>query len=132
MKKPEEVKVAIGVHLTKLRLERGLTRPELSKRTGGQLSQSRINNYKRGDREVGAWEAEVLADALGVTAAEILCLRAANSGVVASSGLALTDKRERELIQSYRALPDEKQAEYSDRLRELAVAYNSRSRRLKA
>lgn len=52
----------------------GLSRQELSDRTGGVLGPSRIGNYEQGLRELGIMEAELLARVLGTKAAYLMGL----------------------------------------------------------
>ena len=65
----------IGTRLRAARHAQELSLSELSERTGGELSKSRISNYEQGLRRMGIEEARSLANALGsVSATYLLCL----------------------------------------------------------
>jgi transcriptional regulator with XRE-family HTH domain len=65
----------IGLRLRAARHDQGLSLMQLSERTGGSLSKSRISNYEQGIRRMGLEEAKALSAALGsVTPAYLLCL----------------------------------------------------------
>jgi len=65
----------IGSRLRTARHGLGLSLTQLSERTGGSLSKSRISNYEQGIRRMGLEQAQTLSGALGsVTAAYLLCL----------------------------------------------------------
>ena len=65
----------IGDRLRAIRNDRGLSLSQLSERTGGAFSKSRISNYEQGIRRLSIEGAQILADALGgVNAAHLLCL----------------------------------------------------------
>ncbi len=65
----------IGLRLRAARHAQGLSLMQLSERTSGSLSKSRISNYEQGIRRMGLEEAQALAAALGtVTPAYLLCL----------------------------------------------------------
>jgi transcriptional regulator with XRE-family HTH domain len=65
----------IGDRLRAIRNDRGLSLSQLSERTGGAFSKSRISNYEQGIRRLSIEGAQILADALGeVSAAHLLCL----------------------------------------------------------
>lgn len=53
---------------------RGVTLDELSRRTNGVLSASRISNYEQGLRLPKPQDALILGQALGVTAGHLMCL----------------------------------------------------------
>jgi transcriptional regulator with XRE-family HTH domain len=63
-----------GERLRAARTAKGWSLPELSQRTGGRLSKSRISNYEQGLRQMAPDVAAVLAEALeSVTAPWLLC-----------------------------------------------------------
>jgi len=63
-----------GERLRAARAGRGWSLTELSQRTGGRLSKSRISNYEQGLRQMAPDVAAMLAEALGsVTAPWLLC-----------------------------------------------------------
>jgi transcriptional regulator with XRE-family HTH domain len=65
----------IGLRLRKARQAQNLSLSQLSVRTDGVLSKSRISNYEQGLRRPGIEEARALATALGtVSATFLLCL----------------------------------------------------------
>jgi len=65
----------IGQRLRAARHAQGLSLMQLSERTAGNLSKSRISNYEQGIRRMGLEEAQALSAALGtVSAAYLLCL----------------------------------------------------------
>jgi transcriptional regulator with XRE-family HTH domain len=61
----EDLTTAIGQRLRAQRLVLGLSLNELSERTGGALSKSRISNYEQGIRRMGVEQARLLSQALG-------------------------------------------------------------------
>ena len=61
-----------GDRLRKARNARGWTQSELSRRTRGRLSRSRIANYEQGLNELGIYETEILAAALQVFPAYLM------------------------------------------------------------
>lgn len=65
----------IGDRLRAARHAEGLSLTQLSERTDGAYSKSRISNYEQGIRRLGIEGAQTLAKALGsVTAAYLLCV----------------------------------------------------------
>lgn len=81
--------VKIAERLKDLREGRKLTLAQLAEETGGRLSKQRIGNYEQGTRMPGPKEAVVLAEALGVSAARVLCLdEQSNNNVVGSAPIA--------------------------------------------
>jgi transcriptional regulator with XRE-family HTH domain len=61
--------------LRSARSAKGLTLSQLSERTGGLLSKSRISNYEQGIRRISVEAARDLSEAFGdVTAAYLLCI----------------------------------------------------------
>ncbi|MTW22611.1 helix-turn-helix domain-containing protein [Allochromatium palmeri] len=65
----------IGERLRAERKAQDLSMSELSERTGGQLSKSRISNYEQGIRRMGLEESRILSEALGtVSPMYLLCL----------------------------------------------------------
>jgi transcriptional regulator with XRE-family HTH domain len=83
----------IGTRLRAARHAQELSLSELSERTGGELSKSRISNYEQGLRRMGIEEARALAAALGsVSATYLLCLE---------DDAQLSDE-ERQLVERYR------------------------------
>jgi len=65
----------IGQRLRAARHAQELSLMQLSERTAGSLSKSRISNYEQGIRRMGLEEARALSKALGtVSAAYLLCL----------------------------------------------------------
>ena len=65
----------IGDRLRAARHAQGLSLTQLSERTDGSYSKSRISNYEQGIRRLGIEGAQTLAQALGsVSAAYLLCV----------------------------------------------------------
>lgn len=65
----------IGDRLRSARQAHGLSLSQLSARTGGTLTKSRISNYEQGIRRISIEAAQAIASALGsVTAAHLMCL----------------------------------------------------------
>jgi transcriptional regulator with XRE-family HTH domain len=65
----------IALRLRYVRESQGLSLAELSERTGGELSKSRISNYEQGIRRISIEAARTLAEAFGtVSATYLLCL----------------------------------------------------------
>ncbi|AGA90220.1 Helix-turn-helix protein [Thioflavicoccus mobilis 8321] len=85
----------IGLRLRTARHDQGLSLMQLSERTSGALSKSRISNYEQGIRRMGLEEAKTLAAALGsVTPGYLLCLD--DNG--------LLSEQERTLLRHFRAV----------------------------
>ena len=92
----------IGSRLRAERLRRGWSLNNLSSRTSGRLSKSRISNYEQGIRRMGLEAAELLAVALGtVTPGWLLLL---------DEEPPLSDE-EFALVQAFRALSPERRQE---------------------
>ena len=65
----------IGDRLRAERKAQGLSLADLSERTNGQLSKSRISNYEQGIRRMGLEESRILSEALGTASPMyLLCL----------------------------------------------------------
>ena len=95
MSKQAENATTPGERLRAARSATGWSLTELSQRTGGRLSKSRISNYELGLRRLPIEGAESLAEALGtVSAAHLLCL----------DDDCAADPAEAELLHTYRAL----------------------------
>lgn len=93
----------IGVRIRTARNSQRMSRAELSVRTDGALSKSRISNDEQGIRRLGLEEAQILAKALGtVSATYLLCLD--DEGFLSFEELALvrcfrrTDRRRKDAI----------------------------------
>jgi transcriptional regulator with XRE-family HTH domain len=89
-----------------------LTLREVSERTKGAVSPSRLSNYEQGLRLLKPREALRLAEALGVTAAYLLCVE----------GGEMTQE-EVNLLRNWRALPENERNQYARRIEVLALAY---------
>jgi len=71
LRKPNDIEtMAIGKRLAQLRKARGVTQMELAKKLG--LSQNAISAYERGVARISAPMLLKLADALGISAEEII------------------------------------------------------------
>ena len=92
---------AIGARLPGQRQAIGISLSELSERTGGALSKSRISNYEQGIRRMGVEEAEVLAAALGTVHPAFL-LGLDSEGPITTHEYAV--------LEAYRALEPQAQA----------------------
>lgn len=101
----------IGRRVAQERNKHGWSLEELSRRTGGVLSKSRISNYEQGIRMPGPQEANVLAAALGCDAAWLMCLQQSFS------------RQELDLLRNFRALPERDRNDYQRRIEVLALAY---------
>lgn len=78
----------IGLRIAKLRRERGLTQVELSSKLG--ITQSHLSEYERGGLSLHGSQLIVkLTQALGITADELLGLRAPKGGRRATADLRL-------------------------------------------
>ena len=92
---------AIGHRLRAHRQAVGLSLSEVSERTGGALSKSRISNYEQGIRRMGVEEATMLAEAIGtITPGYLLGLE----------GTGPISPEEYALLCAFRALAPEAQA----------------------
>lgn len=106
----------IGRRIKALREQANLSLSELSKRTNDVLSKSRISNWEQQRRMPGPEEAEILAGALGTSAAHVMCL---------DDGAPILNREEAELVTAYRALPSNERAAYFHRIVTLALAYST-------
>lgn len=104
-------KKEIGSRIKTAREKRGWSLAELEKQTGGRLSKSRIGNYEQGTRMPGPEEANLLASALGVDAAFLMCLQQQFT------------PQSLELLRNWMALPEKERLEYFRRIEVLALAY---------
>ena len=109
-----DYKKEAGRRLKTARIDKKLTLQELSKRTGGVLSTSRLGNYEQGTRMLGVEEALALRFPLGVSAAHLLCVDVEEGDMT---------QQEVELLKNYRALPEKDRNDYSRRIEVLALAY---------
>ena len=106
-----DYKAEIGKRIRAAREKLEISLEELSRRTGGKLSKSRIGNYEQGLRMPGPLEANTLAAALGVDAAYLMCLQT----VFTAKAI--------ELMRNWEALPEKDRMEYYRRIEVLALAY---------
>lgn len=67
---PSDPRVAFGLRLRELRSARGLSQEELAE--SARLDRTYVSSCERGQRNVGLLNIHRLADALGVSAAELL------------------------------------------------------------
>lgn len=104
-------KEEIGKRIRAAREGLKLSLEELSRKTGGKLSKSRIGNYEQGLRMPGPAEANTLAEVLGVDAAYLLCLQRV-----------FTDQAI-DLMRNWQALPEKDRLDYFRRIEVLALAY---------
>jgi len=75
MMKDQHINQTIAQRLRAARVAQGLSLAQLSERTAGALSKSRIGNYEQGIRRMGIEQAITLAKALGtVSAAHLLAI----------------------------------------------------------
>lgn len=109
-----DYKKEAGRRLKKARIDKKLTLGELSKRTGGVLSTSRLGNYEQGTRMIGIEEALALRVPLGVKAAHLLCVDTDEGDMTA---------QEENLLKNFRTLPERDRNEYDRRIEVLAFAY---------
>lgn len=103
-----------GRRLKGAREAKGWTLLELSKRTGGLLSSSRLGNYEQGTRMLGIREALALHGVLGVQPAYLLCVDVGDEEMT---------PQENELLRDFRALPERDRNDYARRIGVLALAY---------
>jgi len=115
--KNSEYKAEIGRRIAKARAALGeregreISLAELSRRTSGLLSKTRIGNYEQGDRMPGPAEANILAAALDVDAAYLMCLKQE------------WNKHQIDFVTNWMALPENMREEYFDRIQTLSLAY---------
>ena len=104
-------KEEIGRRIRDAREKKGMSLEQLSKATGGVLSKSRIGNYEQALRMPGPFEADILAQALGVDPAYLLCLQQ----VFTIQAI--------QLMRNFMALPEKDRNDYFRRIEVLALAY---------
>lgn len=107
-----DVRKEQGRRLKNARSDLRLTLREVSEKTRGQISPSRLSNYEQGLRLLKQREAIALAPVLGVNAAWLLCVE----------GTEMTAE-ELELLRNWRALPENERRQYARRIEVLALAY---------
>ena len=105
-------KKEIGKRLAEAREDKGWSLAKLSEETSRVLSASRISNYEQGERLPGPREILILSKALGRDPAYLMCLE----------GGEMTEK-ERELLNSWRALPESERMAYLRRINAVALMY---------
>ena len=103
-----------GKRLKAARLKKGWTLDELSQKTGGLLSTSRIGNYEQGTRSIGVKESLALGSVLGIKASHLLCVDVDEGEMT---------PQENELLRNFRALPERDRNDYARRIEVLAMAY---------
>lgn len=106
-----DYKAEIGRRIKAAREKGGWSLAELATRTKGRLSKSRIGNYEQGTRMPGPEEANILAAALGVDAAFLMCLQQ----VFTHQAI--------ELMRNFMALPEKDRNDYFRRIQALALVY---------
>jgi transcriptional regulator with XRE-family HTH domain len=104
-------KQEIGRRIRESRTKRGWSLEELAQQTGERLSKSRISNYEQGARMPGPAEVNILAQALGVDSAWLMCLQS----VFTSQAI--------EMMRNWMALPEKDRNDYFRRIEVLALAY---------
>lgn len=104
-------KAETGRRIKQAREAKGWSLDRLSRETDGKLSKSRISNYEQGERMPGPYEANTLAQALGVDAAYLLCLQQ------------VFTQQAIELMRNFMALPEKDRNDYFRRIEVLALAY---------
>lgn len=118
--KNSEYKAEIGRRIAKSRaalgdgLGREISLAELSRLTGGLLSKTRIGNYEKGQRMPGPAEANILAAALHVDAAWLLCLQQE------------LNQHQLEFVRNWMTLPENMREEYFQRIAALSMAFRKR------
>lgn len=103
-----------GRRLREARKNKGWTLEELSRRTGGVLSTSRLGNYEQGTRMLGVRESLALGAVLSVQPSHLLCVDGEEGDMTA---------QELELLRNFRALPERDRNDYARRIDVLAMAY---------
>lgn len=103
-----------GRRLKDARQNKGWTLEELSRRTGGVLSTSRLGNYEQGTRMLGVKEALALGPILGVQPSHLLCVDGDEGEMT---------QQEIRLLRNFRALPEKDRNDYDRRIEVLAMAY---------
>jgi len=102
----------IGERIREAREDKGWSLAYLSKEIAGVLSPSRISNYEQGSRLPGPREVLILSKALGKDPAYLMCLEGGEMTL-----------EERELLNSWRTLPESERMSYLRRIQTLALMY---------
>lgn len=116
-RKERTLRKEIGRRLQQARLSRKLTLEALSAEINDAIGAAAINHYEKGRRRPGPLEATVLARALHVSPAYILCVDDAGESDM------LLAEEELRLIISFRRLPLEDRKSYLERIEGLAKLY---------
>ena len=95
------VDVLLGRHIRSIRIASGLSQTELGQRVGVSFQQ--VQKYERGANRISASTLVLLADALGVSAAELLRMAGAEPTGGDNPGMAC-DAQERDLLTSFRGV----------------------------
>lgn len=111
---PVNYKKEAGRRLKTAREDKRLTLAQLSDKTGGLLSTSRLGNYEQGTRWLGVPEALALGTVLGVKASHLLCVDGDEGDMT---------PQETKLLRDFRALPERDRNHYARRIEVLAMAY---------
>jgi transcriptional regulator with XRE-family HTH domain len=107
-----DIRKEIGARIKKARELQGWSLTELSRRTDNVLGASRISNYEQGTRLPKPREIKILARVLGTEPAHLMCLE----------GEEMTNE-ERQLLTSWRALPEKDRMAYLRRITALSMVY---------
>lgn len=102
----------IGERIREAREDKGWSLARLSTEIAGVLSPSRISNYEQGTRLPGPREILILSKALGKDPAYLMCLEGGEMTL-----------EERELLVSWRTLPESERMAYLRRIQTLALMY---------
>ncbi|PHM70314.1 XRE family transcriptional regulator [Xenorhabdus sp. KJ12.1] len=115
----------IGMRIKRLREQLGLSQAALAERCSWS-SQSRIGNYESGSRNVSADDAVILANALGVTPAELMFGSTAcvSDPISHATGDANLTPRQRILLELFDELPDSEADQLLKTLEEKKQHYN--------
>lgn len=116
----------LGDNLTRIRKEKAVSQEVLSKRSG--IAQSAISNIEKGNHSPTVYTAQKLADALGVSLAELITgTSAPPAAPVVYTDVVLTET-ERQLISDFRTLNGkgrEKILEYMFMIKKISDEYDS-------
>lgn len=110
----QQYKLAVGKRLRETMDERGMSANDISRESGGRLGVSQVGNYAQGIRLPGPQEAVILGKILDVPAAYLLLL---------DDDMHPLNKVERQLINDFRALPENERMSYVRRIGNLASTY---------
>src|SRR5574337_1148517 len=112
--KSSEYRKLVGERIRQARMRKGWRAKDVLAAMGHQWDASRLSNYEAGARIMENWEAQLLANVLGVRASWLLCL---------DEGQLVLTPEEEQLLRYWRALPENERAAVATEVEVKALRY---------